>query len=143
MSGMPDDVGNGQRALWTFLFYTLLGPFLAAVLYALATVLAGPLKLAALLPEGLPPLGEGVASVFVWSALPAALAALGLVPMVLRRGRFGWIEAAAAGVLAFAAANVVAPFQSQGALPFLAFVAGLVSLGVRHVLRAANILREA
>jgi hypothetical protein len=141
MANTQDEVGNGQRAFWTFLFYTLCGPFFAALAYAGANILAPPLKLGALLPAGLPPLGEGVAGVFVWAALPAAMAAIGLVPMVWRRGRFGWIEAAAAGVIAFAAASALAPFEAHGALPVLAFTAGLVSLMVRHVLLAANILR--
>lgn len=132
---------NGARALWTFLFYTLCGPFLAALIYAAAIVLAPPLKLGPLLPAGLPALGEATVGVFVWSALPAALAALILVPMVLRRGTFGWIEAAAAGVIAFAAATVLAPFQNYGGLSVLAFLAGVVALLVRYVLLAVGILR--
>lgn len=142
MAEPAGEASNGQRAFWTFLFYTLCGPFFAALTYAIVVLLAPPLKLGALLPDGLPPLGETVAGVFVWSALPSALAAFGLIPMVLRRGRFGWIEAATAGVIAFAAAAALAPFDARGALPALAFMAGLVSLAVRHVLLSANILRE-
>lgn len=133
--------GNGQRAFWTFLFFTLCGPFFAALAYAAVVILAPPLKLGALLPNALPPLGEAVAGVFVWSALPAGLAALGLLPFVLKRGSLGWIEAAAAGVIGFAAATAVAPFEHGGALPAMAFLAGLIALAVRHVLLAANILR--
>lgn len=141
MAAEPSDqVSNGQRAFWTFLFYTLCGPFFAALVYALAVLLAPPLKLGALLPADLPPIGEAVAGVFVWAAIPAALAAIGLIPMVLRRGHFGWIEAAAAGVIAFAAAAALMPFDARGSLPVLAFTAGLVSLAVRHVLLTANIL---
>jgi hypothetical protein len=135
------EVSNGQRAFWTFLFYTLCGPFFAALAFACVALLAAPLKLEALLPPDLPPLGETVIAIFVWAALPAALAAIGLLPMVLRRGTFGWIEAAAAGVIAFAAGAALMPFDARGALPALAFAAGLVSLGVRHVLLAAGILR--
>jgi hypothetical protein len=135
-------IGNGQRAFWTFLFYTLCGPFFAALGYAAFALLAPPLRLGALLPAGLPPLGEAVAGVFVWSALPAALAALGVVPLVLKRGTFGWVIAAAAGVIAFAAATAIAPFPHQNALPALAFTAGLVSLAVRQVLLSAKILAD-
>lgn len=135
------DIGNGQRAFWTFLFYTLCGPFFAALAYAAIAILAPPLKLGALLPASLPPLGEAVLNVFVWGALPAALAAIGLAPMVLRRGTFGWVVAAAAGVIAFAAATAIAPFESHDALPAMAFLAGLVSMAVRAVLLAAGILR--
>lgn len=142
MAEPSDTIGNGQRALWTFLFFTLCGPFFAALAYAAAVILASPLKLGALLPETLPPLGEAVAGVFVWAALPAALAAIGLLPMVLKRGTFGWVMAAAAGVVGFAAAAALAPFGHQDALPVLAFAAGLIALAVRFVLLAAGILRE-
>lgn len=143
MAETTEVTSNGQRAFWTFLFYTLCGPFFAALTYAGIVILAPPLKLGALLPAGLPPLGPAVASVFVWSALPAALAAIAVIPMVLRRGTFGWVVAAAAGVIAFAAATVIAPLEHRDALPAMAFLAGLVSLGVRAVLLAAGILREA
>jgi hypothetical protein len=136
-----NEIGNGQRALWTFLFFTLCGPFFAALTYAIAILLAAPLGLGSLLPQGLPPLPEAVMGVFVWSALPAALAAVILLPIVWRRGTFGWVEAAAAGVVAFAAAAVLAPFQNFGGLSVLAFLAGLIAIAVRHVLLAAGILR--
>ncbi len=136
------EIGNGQRAFWTFLFFTLCGPFFAALAYAAAVILAPPLKLGALLPVGSPPLGEAVAGVFVWSALPAALAALGVMPMVFRRGTFGWVVAAAAGVIAFAAATAIAPIQHEVTLAVLAFFAGLIALAVRYVLLAAGILRS-
>lgn len=136
------EIGNGQRAFWTFLFFTLCGPFFAALAYAAAVILAPPLKLGALLPVGSPPLGEAVAGVFVWSALPAALAALGVMPMVFRRGTFGWVMAAAAGVIAFAAATAIAPIEHEVTLAVLAFFAGLIALAVRYVLLAAGILRS-
>lgn len=138
-----DGPGNGQRAIWTFLIYTLCGPFLAALGLLIAIGLAPIFKLQALLPVGLPPLGEAVSGVFIWSALPAAFAAIMLVPMVWRRGTFGWIEAAAAGVIAFAAATVVAPFDSGESVSALAFLAGLISLLVRMGLLAGSILRPA
>lgn len=142
MTAPSSEIGNGQRAFWTFLFYTLCGPFFAALAFAAFAILAAPLNLAALLPPGLPPLGEAVAAIFVWSALPAALAALAIVPMVLKRGTFGWMIAASAGVIAFAAAMTLAPIPHQDALPALAFAAGLVSLAVRLVLLAAGIIRD-
>lgn len=135
-------VGNGQRAFWTFLFYTLCGPFFAALSYAAFAILAPPLNLGTLLPATAPPLGEAVAAIFVWSALPAALTAIAIIPMVLKRGTFSWVIAASGGVLAFAAATVVAPIEHNGALPALAFMAGLISMAVRQVLIAAKILRE-
>ena len=105
----PAAVGNGQRAFWVFLGFTLVGPFFAALLYAVVALLAPFLKLSALLPLGLPPLGQAAMAIFVWAAVPSALAAVGLIPMVFRRGGFGPIIAAAAGVIAFAAGNALAP----------------------------------
>ena len=141
MADPTSDVSNGQRALWTFLFYTLCGPFFAALLYAAIMILAPLLNLGALLPAALPPLGEAVTGVFIWSALPAALAALGLVLLVLKRGSFNWGEAAIAGVFGFAIAVVVFPPEHLAANTWLAFLAGVISLAVRHVLLASNILR--
>lgn len=139
----PAAVGNGQRAFWVFLGFTLVGPFFAALLYAVVALLAPFLKLSALLPPGLPPLGQAAMAIFVWAAVPSALAAVGLIPMVFRRGGFGPIIAAAAGVIAFAAGNALAPIAYQDYLPALAFAAGLVSLGVRSALLAGNIILPA
>lgn len=141
MPASSQEVGNGQRAFWTFLFYTLCGPFFAALAYAAFAILAPPLQLGALLPPGTPPLGEAVAAIFVWSALPAALTALAVIPIVVRRGTYGWVIAAAAGVIAFAAAVAIAPFDHRDALPALAFAAGLISLAVRSVLLTAGIIK--
>ena len=139
----PAAVGNGQRAFWVFLGFTLVGPFFAALLYAVVALLAPFLKLSALLPPGLPPLGQAAMAIFVWAAVPSAWAAVGLIPMVFRRGGFGPIIAAAAGVIAFAAGNALAPIAYQDYLPALAFAAGLVSLGVRSALLAGNIILPA
>lgn len=139
----PPSIGNGQRAFWVFLGYTLVGPFFAALIYVIVALLAPLLKLSALLPSGLPPLGQAAIAIFVWSAVPAALAAVGLIPMVFRRGGFGPVIAAAAGVIAFAAGNALAPVPYQDYLPALAFAAGLVSVGVRSALLAGNIILPA
>lgn len=134
------NVSNGMRALWTFLFYTLVGPFLAALLVVVALLLAPPFGLGALIPTDAPAAGDAAIATFVWSAIPAAIAALALVPLVFFRGSFGWLEAAAAGVLGFCVALFIAPSAAGNAIPFFAFVAGLVSVGVRQVLLTGNIL---
>lgn len=130
-----------QRALWTVLGFTLLGPFLAALAVAAILILAPVLKLAALLPDGLPPVGAAALSTFVWSAIPAALTALALLPSVLKRGGASALMTAAAGVVAFAAANALAPVAYPSLLSALALLGGLAALLVRGALLSAGILR--
>jgi hypothetical protein len=137
---MSDRIGNGQRAVWVFLFYTLVGPFFGGLAVAAALIAAPPLGLAGVLPPNLPPLGAAVILAYVWCAVPSGLAALGLIPLVLRRGQFGLIEAAAAGVIAFAAAAQLFPLPIQGGMAGLAFLAGLVSVMLRAVLERGDIL---
>jgi hypothetical protein len=133
-------VSTAQRALWTFLGYTLLGPFLAALAVAAAMILAPVLRLAPLLPEGLPPVGAAALATFVWSAIPAALTALALLPTVIRRGSASALMSAAAGIVAFAAANALFPIAQPTILTGLALLAGLVALAVRSVLSGTGIL---
>ncbi len=135
------EIGNGQKALWTFLAYLLLGPFFASLLVAAAMLLAPPLQLAALLPAGLPPLGVAAAATFVWTVLPAGLAALIVMPIIFRRSQFGWIEAAVAGVVAFAAVAAFSNMPHRDILPVLGFAAGLISLAVRSCLIAGGIIK--
>jgi hypothetical protein len=95
-----------------------------------------------LMPEAVGPLGEFAVDVFAWSALPATVAALGLTPFVLQHGSYTWLQAAVAGVLAFMAGSIIFPFPLQAALPFLAFLAGLVAIGMRAMLINGGILLE-
>jgi len=126
--------------LWTFLIYTLVGPFFAAVVVAAALALAPPLGLGSLLPNNLPPLGAATITTFVWAVIPAVLVALALSPIALRQDSIGWIVAAVAGAVAFAIAATLFPIGMEGARPYLAFLAGLISLAVRQVLVRAGIL---
>lgn len=137
----PDDVSHGQRALWTFLGFTLVGPFFAGLATAAALLLAPPLGLGALLPDNLPPVGVAAASVFVWAAVPSALAAIGILPIVFKTGTFGALTAAVAGVVAFALATLVVPIPFQEGLPVFAFAAGLVAMLVRFAVLAGGIIR--
>ena len=110
------------RLLWTFLFYTLAGPFLAGLVAATVAIVAGDI---AAMPDTPNP-GEVGISIYLWSAIPAALAALMLLPLVWKRGRFGIPEAGIAGV--------------AGAIAYAAFAAGLISIAVRQILVAGNII---
>lgn len=139
------DMTNAQRALWSFLFYTLVGPFTGALL---VVALQPPAALAGLLPRVAELDPAGLASfmgwtamfTYVWAAPAAALAALGLLPLVFRSGTFGWIAAAVAGVLAFAVAAVVFTLPASGLMPYLAFLSGLVSVICRTVLVRIGVL---
>jgi len=141
MEGMT----NWQRALWTFLFYTLVGPFIGALLLSVLMPLA---LMAGVLPEiaHLEAAGEiafiGWAALFtyVWAAPAAALTALGLLPLVLRNASFGWIAAAIAGVIAFAITAVVFTLPVPEAFPYLAFLAGVVSVICQMILNRIGVL---
>ena len=126
--------------MWTFLMYTLVGPFFAAVIVAVAFVLAPPLGLVALLPDNLPPLGAAVITTFVWAVIPAVLVALTLSPIALRQDSVGWIVVAVAGAVAFAISTTLFPIGMEGERPYLTFLAGLISLAVREVLVRAGVL---
>lgn len=133
-------VSNAQRALWSFLLIMLVAPFLAALAVAAVMIVgagAGMVRAPASVP-----VGELALRTYVWSAIPAALAALGLVPLVLRAGTFGSVEAGIAGVLAFAVAHAVAPFPIAVPGALAAFGFGLAMIAVRHLLSGRILARN-
>ncbi len=125
---------NSQRAMWVFLIYTLVAPFFAALSIVVVLALSHAFGLADLLPANVPPIGQAALGVLVWSVAPAVLTAIVLAGLTLRLGGFSWILAAAAAVVAFAIVAGALPFGQGAAGPYLAFLAGLVSLVVREVL---------
>lgn len=142
---MIDGPANRERALWTFLFYALVGPFIGALAIALLLPLAeaaglepGVLDTGAAVDFAL--MGQTALFAYVWAAMPAVLAALGLLPLVFRDGTFGWIPAAIAGVLAFAVAAVLFALPVPELMAYLAFLAGLVSLICRWILIRIGVL---
>jgi len=137
---MANGATGAQRALWTFLLYTLVGPLFGGLAVAALLILAPALGLATLLPIGLPPLGQAVLATYVWCALPCGLAALLLLPAVWRRGRFGALEAAAAGIVAFVVMSQLFPIPHQGMTPVMAVIAGVLSVLLRFVLLRATVL---
>ena len=134
------DVTNAQRALWMVLITSLAAPFFAS-LVDVALTLASPLFDFLLPPRADKALGEVAIGAYAWGALPSTVGALGLVPYVLQTGTYGWLQAAVAGVIAFAAAHVVWPIPAGAAMPFLAFLAGLVAIGMRAMLISGGILK--
>lgn len=135
-------MANIQRAFWTFLIYALVGPFFAGLAVAIIVGVGPMLGLAALFPDGVPSLGVAALDTFAWSILPALLCGLGLAVVTARYGTFSWVTAAAVAVIAFTIAVLVFPTGLEDARPYLAFLAGLVGVGVRQVLTQMPVLSD-
>lgn len=141
-----DQVSNGQRALWTVLFFTLVMPFFGAMAAVVLLVIGiaigqvpGPL---AEMPRAeayaqIAPLGIAA---FVWCAIPSALTAVAILPTVLKHGTVGWFMAGACGVITFTAAILLFPFPTGIWQPLLAFVSGLVAVVCQQLLRRIGVL---
>jgi hypothetical protein len=133
-------LSNTQRALWMVLITALVIPFFAGII-DLGLMLLTPASDFLLPPRGSEGFGEAAVDAFVWSAFPATIGALGLTPFVLQRGTYSWLEGAVAGVLGFMAAAIIFPFDANTGLPFLAFAAGLIFIGMRALLILIGILK--
>ncbi|MDP1908000.1 MAG: hypothetical protein Q8K85_06850 [Hyphomicrobium sp.] len=133
-------ITNGQRALWTFLIYALVGPFFAALVLVIVIALASVFGLSGLLPTELPPLPQVGLVAFVWSTVPAVLTALVLATVVWRAGDFTWLVAVIVAVIAFAIAAMLLPLDLDHARPYLAFLAGIVATMVRQVLVQIDVI---
>ena len=106
-----------------------------------ATCWSGPFLPAWRLQLRSPPVVQTAIAAFIWAAIPSALAAIVVLPRVLSIGRFGWIDAAAGGVIGFAVVAVLTGTPGRELLPGLAFVAGLVSICVQRAMEAGGIIR--
>jgi hypothetical protein len=133
-------MSNVQRALWTFLIYALVAPFLSALAIAILLVLASAFGLTGLLPDHVMPTGQAAVATFVWAIVPGLLTALALAAMAWHRGSFSWIFAAAVAVVAFSIATVLVPIGLEHARPYLAFLAGVIALAVRVVLARMSVI---
>ena len=145
---------NAQRALWTFLFYTLVGPFLAAlVVFVGGTVLDAFGIHALAVPiqnDGLPLETEnglaGAAALaiqaFVLGVFVAGITGAGLAALTSLRGSFSWLEAAIAGVLGFMAVALGSGAVASSHLTVLAFLAACIALTCRALLVRIRILPE-
>jgi hypothetical protein len=141
-----NDMSNGQRALWTFLMCTLVGPFLVGLVVLLITMASGALQMGPPSLKGIPMAGVAAKAAqwaitsFVWSALPAGLAGAILAAIVSLRGTVDWFIAAAAAIAGFGVASVVAPGLLPNHHSFLAAIAGLVGVACWHLLVRARIV---
>jgi len=135
-------VSNLQRALWTFLGYALVAPFFGALAVVIWVAMARVFGLPSLLPTDVPDIGKAALVAFVWSAVPAVITGAILAIVVWRTGALTWIAAAAVAIIAFAATAMLLPLELHDARPFLAFLAGIVSIAVRQVLIQADIVSD-
>lgn len=145
----------GQRALWTFLFFTLIGPFIAALAAALYAPVAIWANLAPFTAGDHAPYdwtnlpdGTGLAQVmagaalqaFVWTPIAAAVAAIGLVALLFTRGEVGWALAGGAGVIGFFAGYLYSPFDAGALLPVFGLGAGVAAALLSLFLIRINVL---
>ena len=127
---------NAQRSLWTFLFYTLVGPFLASIAVLIGSV---GLSVAGLLPETASAPRYAVQA-FVLGAFVSGIAGAGLAAITSLRGGFSWLEAAIAGVLGFMAVALGSGAVASSHLTVLAFLSACVALACRALLVRIRIL---
>lgn len=137
-----DEPGNLARAMWVFLGYMLVGPLFAGLAVALALIVGPLIGMERWLPDPLPVVGPAAIAAFIWAAIPSALAAIIVIPRVIRLGRFGWIEAAVGGVVGFAAVAIATGSPDRALLPGLAFAAGLISIFVQRVMESGGVIRS-
>jgi hypothetical protein len=131
---------NTHRALWTFLIYALVAPFFGALVIAIVLALASLFGIADMLPDDVAPTGAAAIAAFVWAIMPAVLTGIALAAMAWQTGGFSWVVAAAAAVIAFTIAAILFPIGLEDARPYLAFLAGVIALGVRAVLVRMNVI---
>lgn len=134
-------ISNRQRGLWMVLITSLAAPFFAS-LAVVALSLVGALFDLTFVAGGGTSLGATGMAAFAWSAIPSTIGAIGLLPYVLESGSYGWLNAAVAGVLAFGAAAIIAPIGAGPAMPFLAFLSGIIGIGMRVMLIRGGILKS-
>ncbi len=139
-------ITNGQRALWTFLISTLVGPFFAAAIVAALTLASGALQMGPPSLKGLALSAVGAQAAawalqtYVWAAMPAGLAGACLAAYISLKGTVPWLAVIVAGVMSFGLASVVVPGLLPNHGTALALIAALSSLGVWAVLSRAGVV---
>jgi hypothetical protein len=139
-------ISNGQRALWSFLIATLVGPFFAALIVAALTLASGALQMGPPSLKGLAMADVGARAAgwalqtYVWAALPAGVAGAAIAAWVSLKGTVPWLGVVAAAVAAFGIASVTVPGLLPNHGTALAFIAALSGLGVWAVLARSRIL---
>jgi hypothetical protein len=137
--------GAPIRALWTFLFSTLLGPAIAALMLALiyivsATLGMGPPSLKLIKFADLPGyVAIRTLDAYIWSAIPAAVTGAILAAVVYTRGQFPWLLGVAVAAIAASAWAFASGGQAQGHVQFITVIAALTAILGRLALVAAKV----
>ena len=135
-----------QRALWTFLLATLVGPALgavAALLVSLGASLVGRGGGAGLdAAQRLAWAAERALSSYVWAAIPAGLAGAVLAGLVWRTGGFSWLVAAITGAVAVTLmAGVSSAVVVGGQTTLAAFVGASAGVAIWELARRLKLIR--
>jgi hypothetical protein len=137
--------GPALRALWTFLFSSLLGPAIAALLLALiygvsAALGMGPPTLKLIKFADLPSyIAVKTLDAYIWSAIPAAVTGAILAAVVYLRGQFPWLLGVAVAAIAASAWAFASGGQAQGHVQFITAIAGLTAILGRLALITAKV----
>lgn len=135
-----------ERALWSFLITTLAGPFIAAIIIFLSSVVAaligrGPPTLLALDNKAaqLAWAADKALNAYVWSALPAGLCGLVLAALVYSRGTAHWLVGASLGAIVASVFAVLAGGMFQQHLTPIALIAAISGVAIIALLKKARI----
>lgn len=140
-----DTTSRGQRALWSFLGATLIGPFVASVLAILGSLLLSASKLGIGSTLGsldiiAPALARHAVDLYVWAAMPAAMTGAVCATWLIRRAELPWmVPAIAAGVMT-TLANAFTRLTPN--ITAATFIAALSAVIVWALLRRAGILPQ-
>lgn len=140
------NLSDGQRALWTFLAATLVGPFFGAVAILGLTLAAGafefgPPSLKGLQTGQLAPLAaERALAAYVWGAFPAAVAGAACAAWISLRGVLPWLVAACSGGVAATVAAIVTGGVARDHITPIAFIAASAAVLVWLILQRARII---
>lgn len=152
---MDQPMSSTQRGFWTFLFFTLVGPFFAAVGVMLAVPVLVWQQMGPFSGANYGVLGAADLSVpqvlsfaaitairsYVWSAIPAAITGLLVGIVVAREWYSGWGVVGSLGVFGFMLAVIGMPIEHGGLLAYIAVFAGFVAIACRAVGVKAGLLR--
>lgn len=146
MARSKNKISDGQRALWTFLVATLVGPLLGALAILLLTLAAGafgfgPASLKALTPGQLGPLAaQRALDAYLWCAFPAALAGAAAAAWLSLQGSLPWLVAATAGAITSTIAAVMMGGAARDHVSAIAFIAATAGVLVWLILQRARII---
>ena len=141
----PSPVSQPMRALWTFLFSTLVGPAIAALLMALIYLISGVLGMGPPSLKALPiadlPVYVAVRTLdaYIWSAIPAAVTGAALAAWVYLRGQFPWLLGVAVAAITASAWAFASGGQAMGHVQFITVIAAVTAILGRLVLVAAQV----